>query len=361
MNACARSLFVALVAALLAVPSSVEACAVAPPRGATVDVASESAVIVWDSKSKTQHFIRRATFTAHAPGSVPVKDFGFLVPTPAVPELAEVPDAAFAELAKITAPKTVTERRPSDAGGGCGCAAKRAEFAASAGKADVEVLAEKQVAGYDAKVLKADDADALTRWLNDRGYEVRPALTRWLKPYLEKKWVVTAFKIATGPDATASQAVGSAAVRMSFAAETPFFPYSEPDDMRAAKTPRLLRVFCIADQKMSGTVGGAAWDGRTVWAGRPGAEGWKAAAAQLNVPGWQPTETTWLTEFEDRSSPRAGDADLEFRPAGDEAPVQRPPHVIYAARPDAGAKPALALLGAAVVGVYLARFLGRRA
>ena len=31
----------------------------------------------------------------------------------------------------------------------------------------VEVLAEKRVAGYDAKVLKANDANALTMWLND--------------------------------------------------------------------------------------------------------------------------------------------------------------------------------------------------
>ena len=110
-----------LAAATLSLPSASDACAPAPMRGVVVEVASESAIIIWDAKTKTQHFIRRATFTATGKDSTPVKDFGFLVPTPSQPVLEEADDKAFDELAKITAPKTVTEKRPS---GGCaiGCA-----------------------------------------------------------------------------------------------------------------------------------------------------------------------------------------------------------------------------------------------
>ena len=54
----------------LAAPLPVDACAVAPPRDAVVEVASESAIIVWDERAKTEHFIRRATFAAAAPGRV---------------------------------------------------------------------------------------------------------------------------------------------------------------------------------------------------------------------------------------------------------------------------------------------------
>ena len=64
-------------------------CAPAPPNGRRVQVLGESAVIVWDSKSKTEHFIRSATFESDSP------DFGFLVPTPSVPTLQESSDQIF--------------------------------------------------------------------------------------------------------------------------------------------------------------------------------------------------------------------------------------------------------------------------
>ncbi|MFO0618419.1 MAG: hypothetical protein U0414_37845 [Polyangiaceae bacterium] len=47
--------------------------ALAAPRGAEVAIANEEAGIVWDAKTKTEHFIRTARF---------VSSFGFLVPTP---------------------------------------------------------------------------------------------------------------------------------------------------------------------------------------------------------------------------------------------------------------------------------------
>ncbi len=358
MNTCVRFVALALLVGVLAVPSSVDACAVALPRDVVVEVASESAIIFWDEKAKTQHFIRRATFTASAPGSTPVKDFGFLVPTPALPILEEVDDKAFDELATITAPKTETRPRPT--GGGCapGCGAAMAP-AVKADMSTVEVLAEKRVGGYDAKVLKANDADALTKWLNERGYEVRPALSRWLKPYVDKGWVVTAFKIANDPSATATAAVGSAAVRMSFNIDAPFFPYREPDDVRDAKSPRLLRVFMIADQKLNGTLGAGAgaWEGKTAWAGKPGAEVWKDTLPYLKIPGFAPGEETWLTEFEDGSSPRKGDTDLTFAPAADQTPVQRPNRIIYASRTDTGPLPAFAMIAAVAICLSLSRFL----
>ena len=74
------------------------ACAIAPSGNKPVAIADESAIIIWDAANKTQHFIRRASFQSAAP------DFGFLVPTPSKPELAEASDAAFAHLARVTAP-----------------------------------------------------------------------------------------------------------------------------------------------------------------------------------------------------------------------------------------------------------------
>ena len=195
-----------------------------------------------------------------------------------------------------------------------------------------------------------------------RGYEVRPALTRWLKPYIDKGWVVTAFKIVREPSAPAETAVGATAVRMSFTTDTPFFPYSEPDDMREAKGNRLLRVYFIGDQKMTGKTGAnAVWPGKTAWAGKPTAESWKATLPHLKLPGFRPMKDAWLTEFEDSSSPRVGESDLTFSPADDQTPVHRPDHISFVARTDTEAGPTFAALGVVVACLYLCRFFSVRA
>jgi antitoxin (DNA-binding transcriptional repressor) of toxin-antitoxin stability system len=43
-----------------------DACATAPPRGEEVQIAEEEAVITWDPATRTEHFIRRASFHSTA-------------------------------------------------------------------------------------------------------------------------------------------------------------------------------------------------------------------------------------------------------------------------------------------------------
>ena len=65
-------------------PEPVAACAAAPVHGGNgVQIASESALIVYDSATKTEHFLRTANFDTSS------SEFGFFVPTPTRPELAE--------------------------------------------------------------------------------------------------------------------------------------------------------------------------------------------------------------------------------------------------------------------------------
>src|SRR5688572_26459829 len=81
------------------------ACAWVTKAGDHIDVTTEAALIVWDEKAKKQHFIRRATFDAKVPY------FGFLVPTPSQPELAEAPDELFTDLLNWTRPEVRKEKR----------------------------------------------------------------------------------------------------------------------------------------------------------------------------------------------------------------------------------------------------------
>src|SRR5262245_23006061 len=94
------SVAVALLSASLN-PRLGQACAPVPIRGQFVRIAEESAVIIWDEKTRTEHFIRRATFDTDA------FDFGFLVPTPTEPALAEVVNSTFDDLEYLIRPNVI--------------------------------------------------------------------------------------------------------------------------------------------------------------------------------------------------------------------------------------------------------------
>lgn len=291
-------------------------------KNTPVGIASESAIIVWDAGKKTQHFIRRASFTTAA------NDFGFLVPTPTKPELAEAEDEAFQYLAKVTEPKTVTKKRPTDIGCSIGCSDRGALHDKI--EAKVNVLETKRVAGHDAAVLAANDAQALADWLKLNGYQYSPALKEWLEPYVAAGWIVTAFKYAREDGDT--KQVASKAVRMTFKTEQPLFPYREPQPAAdTGNANRLLRIFFLGDKRVKGELGskGDAWQpGKTAWAGALNEEQRQGMGKLLSLPGGTP-ESWYLTEFEDASSPRPGTADVYFSTSDDQKSVERPPHVKY--------------------------------
>src|SRR4051794_21000113 len=156
------SLLLALMAGLSA------ACAPVMIKGARVAIASETALIIYDDKTQTEHFIRRGTFETKVPY------FGFLVPTPSDPEVAEVPDEVFTVLADWTKPQVIRKARTIP-GQGWGIGAKRsADFAAGAGlPGGVEVLGGGRVGDLTYVKLKADRSADLKKWLEQHSYETR--------------------------------------------------------------------------------------------------------------------------------------------------------------------------------------------
>jgi hypothetical protein len=128
---------------------------------------------------------------------------------------------------------------------------------------------------------------------------------------------------------------------MSFKAEKPFYPYREPETEQQKQTgePRLLRVFVAAPGRFAGTLGAdKPWPGQTVWAGPLEAGSWagifrhskltEPAEKGRPAPELPKAEGLWLTEFEDRSSPRPGTDEVYFGPDADRSPVARPPRII---------------------------------
>ena len=325
------ALVVCVLAVLAEQQSLVEGCAPAPHQGQWVDIRDESALIIWDSVTKTEHFIRRASFETTA------DDFGFLVPTPSQPDLGEADDRVFESLGQMTAARHVY-REQVETVFGFGDLLSTVKHAAMADAGSmvsamptgaVEVLDQKQVAGFDATVLKADDAEALAKWLDEHGYEARPALTEWLKWYVDQKWIITAFKMVKGE----RPSFDAKSVRMTFQADKPFYPYREPADMRnpSGQGSRMLRVFVLSDQRHSGTLGETgAWPGQTVWANDISGSLHQLAQSLKFIPNDQsfpPGYVKHLTEFEDGSFPRPGTDEVYFTPSSDQSTVERTPIV----------------------------------
>ncbi len=312
----------ALAALLPLVSSPAPACAPAFRAGASVRIADENVLILWDAATKTQHFIRRTTFQTNA------RDFGFLVPTPSKPEVKEAPNELFATMDEWTKPEVIFRNvygPPSGSkfGGGRGMAPMGAAPAPA-----VRVVDAGRVGNLNFTVLEANNAQALTNWLMDNGYATRPALTEWLERYIEQKWFITAFKIATGGGGL--ERVADRAVHMAFQTEKPFHPYREPIDMRApgvGHPPRLMRVFFVGPERVQGRLGlapGANWSGQPVWADALSAHQRGQLLAKLPLPHEAVPERSWLTVFEDTASPRQGTDEVYFEPTAP-AVLHRPP------------------------------------
>jgi hypothetical protein len=286
-------LIVTLLVAVAAPPRAVEACA-GIGRSGPVFVRGEEALVVWDEARHLEHFVRRAFFDGVR------EDFGFLVPTPTRPELAEVSSRVFAELFTLY---RMPPRRSSRSRGTSG--AGRHASAADA----VVVLEERTVAGMDAAVLAASDPHALEGWLRSHGYPSGAALTSYVAPYVSAGWIITAFRIA--PGSLAAAPFSSASVRMSFSTERPFFPYSEPQ-LDAA--PRRFRVSVASPGRVRAYLDRPTGGARAPWiepayAGRPSAL--RRVLSPVLAEGV--SAGPWLTTFDERAS-RRGELDLFFEP-----------------------------------------------
>jgi len=331
------------------------ACATAPHRDDRVGIHGEEALIVWEGATHTEHFVRRGQFEAVGKDGQPVKDFGFLVPTPTKPTLAETSDQIFAELASGTRPKVVeVVDKELELGTAClSTLGRQAADKSAVAPTAVRVLDSQRVAGLDAVVLAADDAQALATWLTEHGYPMRPALAAWLTPYVQKKWIVTAFKIAGGVTDVATKAL-----RMTFTTDRPFYPYREPEDARTdGKGPRSLDVWVLSsDGPVQALLeGDAPFAGVEKWA-----HPLKSPNATLPSLFSTPASASgaWLQHFRDESTPRPGTVDLFFPKRAVPREIEPAPVLVH--RRDPIFVPVDVIVIAFVVVVLVVRLVGRK-
>lgn len=360
-----------LAAGMLCVNSSAAwACAAAAPDGFRVRIVNEEAVIVWDERTHTEQFVRRATFDTNT------RDFGFLVPTPTAPTLKAVDNGLFARLEEFMKPEVRDVVRqhwdftPFLFGGPAVMQTMRMrsmtkgampELAAAGAEPPVRVLQTAQVAGYDAVVLEADDPAALAAWLKEHDYAARPSLVDWLSPYVAAHWKITAFKFALPKPTPQEEAealyylrvtgslppppgqhplvfphVAPSPVSLTFTTPHAFYPYREPTDQReeGGYLPgRSLRLFLLSGNRVQGTIGktasAPAWPGETKWAAVLKPDQRAGLAPTLKRKEGDLPDNLWMTAMEDYSSPRPGTDEVFFASAKTQDAVLPPPILSY--------------------------------
>lgn len=234
--------------ALAAGPSLVLACCVAYSGPNPVSLVDEKAIIIFNPDRNIQHFIRQASFKGNA------KDFGFIVPTPSRPTVEVANAKAFARLEKYVP-------RPVSRGGG--------SFGGGAGLptgAKVTVIEEKRVGDYQATILQATEGKALNDWLARNGYTSRPAMTPWLDHYAKQSFYFAALKFVRE---TGQSAPETSALRISFAADVPFYPYKMPSDTWPEGHYRPMALYYIGPSKPNAVYRGqgSPWEARVAFSG----------------------------------------------------------------------------------------------
>ena len=308
-------------------PSDAEACGAAYPAGSFVQLSRERTLIVWDAANKTEHFVRKPTFDGDP------KSFGFFVPTPTVPVIKKEDDGIFDRVHELLEPK----RPGGDDGKG---------IAGSGGGAPghVDVLQTVTIDGFQVVTLRATDENALGEWLGKNQFVDKPALRAWAKRYTDKSWLITAMRYEgeaqeKGPSRNKLE---TPTLRLSFAIDAPFYPYTEvaadladqeaflkryggnacpPDDPLCVDQtgyvpPRPLDVWVVAQTPVQSLMGQAGGGPPVMDAALVTSDALAAALGDTKSWGFDPkTQKSWVvSHLSETVAVRNATEDLTFGP-----------------------------------------------
>jgi len=145
-------------------------------------------------------------------------NFAWVIPVPARPKVSIVDGALFHELKTLTAPPTKFRRSGLVGPGGF------------AGAASVEVLERKTVGVYDVSILQSNDANALTKWLKQNGYQI-PEPDKFVRErinpipyYIRKQWTFVACRVKIPEKAKKLQTGSLAPIKLAFKSKQIIYP-----------------------------------------------------------------------------------------------------------------------------------------
>lgn len=269
-------------------------------------LAREKALIVHDVEKGREHFVREVAFRRAD------KRFGFVVPTPSVPEVASVANTPFTKLRERFAFAAGNAR----SGGGV-----RTDAGFGGRGGGMEVLAVEKIGSFTAFTLAATDAAALAGWLKKNGLVSTPEADVWLEHYVRMGFYYVAMRYDPPKDAKGrgDGAISAETVRISFDTPVAYYPYFEPEAKHTSRSPRLLELWYvgphavvpIAEYTQAGQA--ARWV-RPMRAGKLSRDARAALTAVLDeqLAGLLPVGPLVVQTFQDQKRSRAGFKDVLF-------------------------------------------------
>jgi hypothetical protein len=275
-------------------------------------LAHEQALIIYDQKSRREHFVREVAFRQAT------KPFGFVVPTPARPEVEPVAKSPFRDLRHVfgfdglEAVSSSRGFRPGRLGGGA--------------DDGVTLLDVKSVGSFTAFVLAATDEAGLSNWLARQKLVKTPESGAWLAHYVRLGFFFVAMRYEPKPAApgAASPEPGAAmseTMRISFDSPLPYYPYFEPERTSAPGELRLLDLWVASDAALE-PVSVLERDGTRRWV-RPFRAGKRYDRVEARLAGllepelWRllPSGKVTIATYQDQKASRRGFGDVLFVPA----------------------------------------------
>jgi hypothetical protein len=185
------------------------ACAGVAPGGDTLAFGDQEDLIIYNSKTQTEYFVRNAKFDSVS------RDFGFIAPTPTKPELSSVKP----ELLKLIL-----------------------GYGGMSRSIAVQIVDEVKVAGYKATIIKATDQKAMSQWLKSNNYTTGKSVDQWLDFYIKKGWYFTAFKVDN-----ITEVAETGVICMKFKTKIPFHPFYVPEENEDGSNTGSLKVAIVSD------------------------------------------------------------------------------------------------------------------
>jgi hypothetical protein len=152
---------------------------IVPPNDYYMWETSQQAAIFYESSTQMETMVVSMNYTGTA------RDFAWIIPVPTQPTVEKGSQTLFSSLETITGYDYYYDydyALPSTMSG--------------AEKSDVTVVEQKTVDYYDITVLSSTDSKALSKWLNDNGYQYPEKYAYIFNDYINNDWYFVAAKIA---------------------------------------------------------------------------------------------------------------------------------------------------------------------
>jgi hypothetical protein len=123
-------------------------------------------------------------------------------------------------------------------------------FMPKLGKSTVDILEETKVGIYDVKVIKGDDANAITQWLRENKFEYGPTDLKVFEQYVKKNWCFVTARVNKKTDLKSSEVMSEGLVApliLRFNANEAVYPMALT--ATASSETKVLLYVC-ADHKM---------------------------------------------------------------------------------------------------------------